>query len=457
MEARSLKYIADACGGELLRGLPLSNVAQISTDSRSVRPGDLFFALSGEQFDGHDFLPEVAAKGAAAVIVGHGRVPAWLTCGVIAVDNPRHALGRLAAHYRQDFTLPVIVVGGSNGKTTTKEIIAALLRQKYATLWSEASYNNDVGVPVTLMKLQKNHGAAVVEAGTNHPGELAPLVRMIQPQFGVITSIGREHLEFFGNIEGVAVEEGALAELLPARGKLFVNGDCELMAKLAHRASAPVVRAGWSAGCDWRALSARMDERGMTFEVASPNVEFSGTYRLGLLGRHQVSNALLAMAVAVELGLTREQVDRALAGCTPPKMRLQVWEAHGVKILDDAYNANADSMLAALQTLRELPCTGRRMAVLGDMAELGEHSAAAHVEVGQSAAECGVDRLITVGRFAGVMAAAARAAGLKEVSEYGEVAQAGSAVKQEVRPGDLVLLKASRATRLERVGEALRG
>lgn len=456
MEARSLKYVAEGCAGELVRGLPGTSIAQVSTDSRSVRAGDLFFALAGDQFDGHDFLPEVAAKGAAAVVVERGRIPAWLSCGVVAVDNPRLALGRLAARYREEFTLPIVAVGGSNGKTTTKELLAALLRQKYPTLWSEASFNNDIGVPVTLLKLQKSHGAAVLEVGTNHPGELAPLVKMLQPQFGIITSVGREHLEFFGSLEGVADEEGWLAELLPERGMLFVNGDNRVMNGLVSRARARVIRVGWSDGCDWRAEKARLDGQGVTFQLRAPQAEFSGEYRLGLIGRHQVINALLAMAVGVELGLSREQIQRALAGCTPPKMRLQLWEAHGVRILDDAYNANADSMLAALQTLRELPCTGRRVAVLGDMAELGEHSTAAHIEVGQSAAECGVDRLLAVGRYAGVMATAARAAGLKEVSEHSEVLDAGPALRSAVKPGDLVLLKASRATRLERVGDALR-
>ncbi len=457
MEPRSLEYVIAAIGGELRAGQPKDVVLRVSTDSRAVQAGDLFFALAGERFDGHDFLPAVMRSGVGAVVVERSRQPvAAAGCAVITVDSPRLALGQLGARYRQDFELPVVAVGGSNGKTTTKELLTAVLREKFEVLRSEASFNNDIGVPVTLLQLNKSHQVAVLEVGTNHPGELAPLVRMSQPRYGVVTSIGREHLEFFGDVPGVVEEEGWLAELLPAAGKLFVNGDSPVMAQVSARTRASVVRVGFEAGSDWRATEVRMDAAGVTFFVASGRAEMRGEYRINLLGRHQVLNALLALAVGTELGLTREQMQRALAGCTPPKMRLQVWESHGVRILDDAYNANADSMLAALQTLHDLPCTGRRMAVLGDMAELGAQQTAAHIEVGERAAELGVNRLFAVGKMAAVTAAAARRRGLEQASEFSEVMAAAAGVKAEVRTGDLVLLKASRATRLERVGAILR-
>src|ERR1019366_5702523 len=254
MEARSLRFIVAACAGELLSGSPETRALRVCTDSRRVLAGDLFFALPGGRLDGHDFVRQAAEKGAVAVVVERKRVPAdWTGCGMIAVENVRTALGQLASAYREDFTLPLVVVGGSNGKTTTKELVASVLRQKVATLWSEASFNNDIGVPLTLLRLEKTHQAAVLEAGTNHPGELAPLLKMIRPNYGVITCIGREHLEFFGDVAGVAQEEGWLAELLPADGKLFVNGDDEWTGRLADRARAEVVRVGFAAGNDWRA------------------------------------------------------------------------------------------------------------------------------------------------------------------------------------------------------------
>lgn len=469
MDPRPLKFIADATAGEILHGSPDTLVRRVCTDSRQVQPGDLFIALAGDKFDGHKFVSEVASKGVAAIMVeranfgvppsgGAGNEPAeaGTPCAVIAVASTRAAYAQLAARYRRDFDIPVIAVGGSNGKTTTKELIAAVLRERGPALWSEASFNNDIGVPHTLLRLEKQHTSAVFEVGTNHPGELAPLVKLIQPRFGVITSIGREHLEFFGDVNGVAQEEGWLAELLPANGILFVNGDCPETEAVASRTRARVVRVGFGPRNNWRASDVRFNEHGVAFQVSSPYDAFSGAYHIGLLGRHQVLNALLAGAVGTEVGLTGEQVGRALAGCTPPKMRLQLWEANGVRVLDDAYNANADSMIAALQTLHDLPCAGRRVAVLGDMAELGAHSVAAHVEVGRRAAELGVNRLFAVGKMAGHLAGAARAAGLSAVTEIAEVAGAGETVRSELLPGDLVLLKASRSTRLERVGEVIR-
>jgi UDP-N-acetylmuramoyl-tripeptide--D-alanyl-D-alanine ligase len=457
VETRSLKFVAEACAGELKRGSGTLTLQGLCTDSRQARPGDLFFAIKGDRFDGHDFLNEVVAKGAVAVVIEREKVPAALPkCAVLVVDNARAALGRLAAEYRREFDLPVIAVGGSNGKTTVKELIASVLRQKWATLWSEASFNNDIGVPLTLLRLEKSHQAAVLEAGTNHPGELAPLVKMIQPKYGVITSIGREHLEFFGDVAGVAREEGWLAELLPADGKLFVHGDSEWTEPVARRTRATVMRVGFGDKNDWRARGVRLDKNGATFRVEASKAEFGGEYRVNLLGRHQVLNALLTVAVSEELGLGRSAVRDGLADCKPARMRMQFWEAGGVRVLDDAYNANADSTIAALETLCDLPLQGRRVAVLGDMAELGAHSEAAHAEIGRRAAELGISQLFAVGKMAPVIAAAARAAGLSRVLEFADVEAARNAVKNFLKTGDVVLLKASRASRLERIAETLK-
>jgi len=441
-----------------LQGKLETQVSRVCTDSRQVQAGDLFVPLTGDKFDGHDFFNEVVTKGAAAVVVEHARrVEFPPGCGVVGVGNSRTALGKLGAAYRKDFSPAVIAVGGSNGKTTTKELIAAVLRQKLATLWSEASFNNDIGVPLTLLRLEKSHQAVVLEVGTNHPGEIAPLVRMIQPKFGVITTIGREHLEFFADVAGVAQEEGMIAELLPSDGKLFLNGDNEWSDAVARRAKAAVVRVGTSAKCDWRARNIKLDKSGAMFSIGSPDAEFNGGYQIALLGRHQVVNALFAVALGAELGLNRREIERGLAECAPPKMRLQLWEAAGVRVLDDSYNANEDSMFAALQVLQELPCKGRRVAVLGDMAELGAHSESAHAAVGRRAAELGVEQLIAVGKMAGTMAQAARGAGLSRVIELADADAATAAIKSFLKPGDTVLLKASRASRLERIAQALRG
>jgi UDP-N-acetylmuramoyl-tripeptide--D-alanyl-D-alanine ligase len=458
VETRNVEFILGACAGKLLAGLPDTLVKRVNTDSRAAQPGDLFVALAGERHDGHEFLRDVAQKGVAAVMIEADKIPTDLPkCAVIAVENTRRALGQVAARYRSDFSLPVVAVGGSNGKTTTKELLASILRQKLATVWSEASFNNDIGVPLTLLRLEKKHQAGVMEVGTNHPGELAPLLGMVQPRMGIITNIGREHLEFFNDLAGVAREEGTLAEKLPAGGILFMNGDSEWTPEIVHRTRARAIRVGVGERNDWRATNIRLANQGVAFRVAAPGGDFSGEYRINLWGRHQVMNALLAMAVGVEMGLSRAEIEKGLADCQPPKMRMQVWESNGVRVLDDAYNANADSVLAALQTLQDMPCKGRRVAVLGDMAELGSHSEEAHREVGRRVAESGVEQLFAIGKMAALIAQAAREAGLNRVFEFAQVEPAALAVKSFLKAGDVVLIKASRAARLERIAEALRG
>jgi UDP-N-acetylmuramoyl-tripeptide--D-alanyl-D-alanine ligase len=245
--------------------------------------------------------------------------------------------------------------------------------------------------------------------------------------------------------------------LLPPTGTLVVSGDDPWTGALLERTRAAVIKVGLKGGNHWQASDLRLDTQGVTFGVTGPKPEFSGTFRVRLLGRHQAVNALFAIALGAEFGLHREQIQRGLEECRPAKMRLELWELNGIRVLDDAYNANADSMGIALQTLQDLPCKGRRVAVLGDMAELGAYSDAAHQEVGQRAAELGVGQLFVVGKMAGVMARGARNAGLNRVLEFAEVETAANAVKQFLKSGDVVLLKASRATRLERIAEVLRG
>ena len=456
MEPRTLQYMADACEGCRLTGSPETVAHRVCTDSRAAQRGDLFVALSGERYDGHAFLDEVARKGAAGLLVERPKAPSPSPdCGVIAVDNTRQAFGRIAARYRRDFSLPLIAVAGSNGKTTTKNLLAAVLSRRFNTLSSQASFNNDIGVPTTLLQLDKNHEVAVLEFGANHPGELAPLLGMAAPQIGVVTSIGREHLEFFGDLRGVLDEEGSIAEILPAGGKLFVNGDSWGVEEIERRARVAVVRAGFAAGNQWRSTRVRMDESGTAFSVQAGEPGFCRDFRIRLFGRHQVINTLLAIAVAAELGLTPGEVEEGLLACAPAKMRLEFCVINRVRVLDDSYNANADSMRAALETLRDFPCRGRRVAVLGDMAELGAHAAEAHAEVGRFAAAARVDHLLAVGSMASVTSQAARDAGLNSVQEFVEISAAAEALRDFVGPDDLVLLKASRIMALERVKELL--
>ncbi len=450
MEARPLQYIAEATGGRIIQGDGGAFVHRVSTDSRHVETEDLFIALRGERFDGHKFVEQAEQGGAVALLVDR---PVKTQCAVVEVDDTHLALGRLAARYRRDFHIPVVGVAGSNGKTTTKDLLASILIRHYATVWSPASFNNDVGVPLTLLRMENFHHAAVLELGTNHPGELAPLVRMSLPKYGIITSIGREHLEFFGDLEGVAQEEGMLGELLPSGGKLFLYGDSQWSKPVAARSAAPVCTVGLDVGNDWRAEMVRVLPEGVVFKAVGG---MAGEYHLRLLGRHQVTNALLAMAVAAELGVSEETVRAGLAECRPPQHRLQLSEVDGIRVLDDAYNANVDSVNASLGVLADLPCEGRRILVLGSMAELGEWTRAAHEEVGQGAAALGIDILVAIGKEAGATVVAARSAGLSDALACIDNVAAGESLSECVRPGDVILLKGSRNARLEEVGEYLR-
>lgn len=458
METRSLKWIGEACGGTVQAGFHDRWVNGVATDSRSVGEGELFIALRGERFDGHEFVGNVAGKGAGAVMVNAdqlARVPGG--CPAVVVEDTRHALGLLAAAYRREFDLPVVAVVGSNGKTSTKELVAGVMRRHRHTLWSQASYNNEIGVPLTLLRLESSHEVVVVELGTNHPGELAPLIEMAQPSVGVVTNIAREHLEHFESLEGVFEEEGTLCERLPARGKLLLNADDEWCARLVARSEASVWRLGASASADWWVSDVSAGPDGTLFNVKAPAAGYSGEYRVALLGRHQVFNALFAIGVGALFEVPQAEVREALEAAKPAPGRMQVRQGRGFTVIDDSYNANTDSMIASLDALAELPCSGRRIAVLGDMAEQGAHAEAAHGEVGRHAAAVGIDSLVAVGEMAEVTVGGAVSHGLSNAVAMKVVAGAADYVRQSVKPEDVVLVKASRDMRLERVVEGLCG
>lgn len=369
---------------------------------------------------------------------------------VLRVADARVAYGQLAAAHRREFELPVFGVAGSNGKTSTKDMLASVLGAERNVLRSEASFNNDVGVPATLLKLGPKHEAAVVELGTNHPGELAPLVRMAAPDYGVLTGIGREHLEFFGDLQGVAQEEGMLAELLPSRGKLFLYGDGDWVKPVSQRTQAHVIRVGFEAANDWQVKTVQVEESGTHFSIRAAEDSWSGDYFTPLIGRHQAGNAALAVAAGAALGMGLEALARGLAASPQPRKRLQWAESGGVRWLNDAYNANADSVRASLETLGALKTAGRRFVVLGEMAELGEHAESAHREAGELAVSVAAG-LVAIGQWAEVTAETARAAGLKRVEAVSDAQDAANVLREWVQPKDVVLLKASRAAKLEQI------
>lgn len=457
----SLPFLVRASGGECVSAEPGLTVTRISTDTRTLSAGAAFLALAGEKHDAHQWLSKAMDCGARLLIVNRSRrelIPSG--AAALVVDDTRSAYGRIAAAHRRTLDLPLIAIAGSNGKTSTKEMVAAVLGHLGRVVASEASYNNDVGVPATLLRLDSETRAAVVEVGTNHPGELRPLLSMAAPTGGILTSLGREHLEFFGDLRGVIEEEGTLAEALGASSTLVVNGDSEGIESVIVRAGCRVVRCGEKTGNDWRITRVEPDGEGSRFwlEVtgAANAPEYCGEFRVNVVGRHMVGNAALALAMASVLGVPARSARAGLESCRPARMRMNLHDFGGIRVIDDAYNANPDSMLAALRTLHDLPCAGRRVAVLGQMAELGPHSETAHEEVGRAAAHYGVERLFAVGRHAQRMVDAARNASLKECHAFPDAATAAEATLQTLRTGDTVLVKASRSTQLETVVNRLR-
>ncbi len=457
MEPRPIHELATSCGGQVTRGDARAIVRRIVIDSRHVQAGDLFVAIRGERHDGHRFVAEAVQRGAVGVVVESGAgISETRDCCVVRVEDTRRALGDMASWHRRAFAIPVVAVVGSNGKTTTKNLVASVLAARFRTLFSEASYNNEIGVPLTLLGLEGAHEAAVVEAGTNHPGELVPLLEMIRPTVGVLTGIGREHLEFFGDLDGVLDEEGVIGEHVDGGGVLVVNSDAPGIERVIGRARVPVVRVGCGVSAEWRVLSAVVGDEGTEFAILAPVREYEGKYKLRLLGKHQAVNAALAVAVGARLGLSRDEIVSGLLLCGAAAHRMQMLRFGGVRVLDDTYNANADSMRAALDTLKELPCKGRRIAVLGEMCEQGSKSEALHAEVGGYAVSAGVSHILAVGRWARVYGEAARRAGPVEVLEFDDKGAAAGALCDFVRDGDLVLVKASRVMRMEDIVEAVR-
>lgn len=456
MENRTLHFFADASQGELVGVRPDTLVSRVCTDSRDVQPGDLFVALCGLNHNGHDHVPDAIRAGAVAAVVNRSEAGRFGNVPRLVVTGTRVALGRMATRYREGFRLPLVAVAGSNGKTTTKEMLGTILSGCFETLRSRESFNNDIGVPRTLLDLEARHLAGVVEVGTNHPGELAPLLRMVQPRIGVLTHIGEEHLEHFGSLAGVLEEEGWIGEFLPPDGVLVLPGDAAWSDAVVARTRARIVRVGAGPRADWRVLGTETDAEGTTFGVRGPRSGLSGEYRISLLGRHQVMNAVLALAVAAEFGLNRDEMQRGLAACRPPRWRMNRWRFEGVEVIEDCYNANLDSMLAALEALRGYPCPGRRVAVVGGMAELGSHTARAHAAVGRRAVDLGIDRLIGVGDAAAITVEAAAESGMENAVSVDSLETAAAALRAFLRPGDCLLVKGSRSARLERLGAMLR-
>ncbi|MFA6469410.1 MAG: UDP-N-acetylmuramoyl-tripeptide--D-alanyl-D-alanine ligase [Bacteroidota bacterium] len=451
--AKDLQHLTDAelINKELLKRRPVTGV---STDSRAVAKGDLFFALKGENFDAHNFIDAVIKAEAAAVVVHrewaqkHDLYFRTFPCAFVIVNDTTVAFGELGRIYRRKFDIPVIAIGGSNGKTTTKEMVTAVLRMKYNVLNTQGNLNNHIGVPQTLFRLRAHHDAAVVEIGTNHFGELKYLCSIAEPTHGLITNIGKEHLEFFGDEAGVAKEEKELFRYLNENGgTAFVNCDDRFLTD-----DADSMKRSFSYGvmskADVRAKKVDLNELGnASFDAVWQKKSVSIGIRLSVPGMHNVTNALAAVAVGLKMKVKPKKIADALAKFTSASKRMEVLSLNGIVILNDTYNSNPDSVIAALKTLKTFRNSGRKVVVLGDMRELGETSKREHTNIGVIVAEMNFDMLFTVGPFSKYTAEAFGGNALHVQSKEALTAQLQKVLSQ----GDVVLVKGSRGMKMEEV------
>lgn len=455
--------IARQAHGDVAVGDAAARVTSWAFDSRALRPGACFVALHGGR-DGHDFVPAAFESGAHVALVE--RVPS-LTLpqgrAVVRVDDPLTALQALARQAREARPgMEVVAVAGSTGKTSTKDLLAAVLAPLGCDA-NEESFNNEFGLPITLLNAPEAARVVITEMGERRPRDLEKLCEIARPDVGVVTNVGLAHAEFLGGQEGVAAVLLELLTALPASGTAVLNADDPWTPKLAAKCAARVVTVGRAAGADYVVDDIVLDDRlRPSFALRGPRGPRSRRpaahrFQVPLHGEHHVANAAMAVVVASDVfGLPFDEVEAALAGARRGRWRMELIETPaGVTLLNDAYNANPASMEAALHALARLPVTGRRVAILGDMRELGVHAADAHAGIGRLAGDLGIDSVIGVGDGGAAIAGAARAAGVAEVQSVADADAALVAARALVAPGDGVLVKASRALALERVADAL--
>lgn len=430
---------------------PEKPCADVSTDSRTLRPGELFVAIKGHRFDGHNFAVQALEQGAAGAVVERWPLPGVgpePTGAVWKVDDALTALGALARFHRERFRVTLAAVTGSSGKSTTKTMLAHILSGSREVLATPGTQNNRIGVPLTLFRLEPKHRAAVLELGTNQWGEIRALTEICRPTAGVVTNIGPAHLETFGDLRGVLREKGGLWEGMAPGAPVALNGDDPLLREAGKNLSRPVVWFGTGPECQVRGSDF---SGGMEGGRCCVNGRWE--LQIPLLGRYNLLNALAALTCAQLLGEDLGAAVRRLSDVPALPGRLTCASRDGLWIVDDTYNANPGSLRAALDALSEFPRAGRTIAVLGDMLELGGRSEELHAEAGRQAARAGVDGLIAVGPQARRLLEAAWAAGLDRSAGrfFSTPEEAGEFLAETARPGDVVLVKGSRGMQMERV------
>ncbi len=459
----SIDEILLATEGELVCGSKERLIdAGVSIDSRLILPGQLFIAINGENFDGHDFIWQVIDMGVTGVVFSNEleieRIPEGV-CAVRVKDTTA-ALGHLAAYYRSKFDIPVIGITGSNGKTTTKEMLGDVLSKQWHVLRNKKNFNNNIGLPLTLFELDASTQCCVVELGMNHPGEIAYLTNIARPMVGVITNVAESHIGHFEGKEAIARAKFELIECMGEKGIAVLNADDPLIAgTIKQGIAASVITFGMNDEADVFAADVKEDDSGIRFRVVLNEVNSQEIF-MPVHGLHNVYNALAVCGVLSALKLDLSLAALGLNEFKLPDSRMEITERNGLRIINDAYNANPGSMKAALLTLSRLTCStcstcsGRKIVVMGDMLELGKWSRELHEEMGRYARDIGVDILVTVGQDAAFAVSEARVGGLESFA-CKDNNEALSVLKGLVKPGDVVLVKGSRGMRMEQIVEGL--
>ena len=452
-----LDEIAKATGGKLSANCGSLECGGISIDTRSVGAGNLFVAIKGAHFDGHDFLEKARASGAAALLVrGGARVPEGAAS--VEVGDTERALGDIAAWWKTKFAIPRVAITGSNGKSTTKEMAAAVAGAMGSVLKTEGNFNNLIGLPLTVFRMDDSHRVAILEMGMNAPGEIKRLTEVADPDIGIITNVTAAHLERLHTVDTVAKAKGELFETMREDAVAVVNGEDRRVRELGRSRRGKTIVFGMQNDFDVRFL--HMDTTGldsMDLKLSVMGREFE--VRLPVPGAHNVMNALAAVSIGVALGIDPGDAVERLAGFKPMAMRMErVQLANGARVVNDSYNANPESMRAAFRTVGSARRAGRFVAALGDMLELGDASPELHRQVGEAAAQLGVGRLYLVGDFAKEIARGAACGGLpeSEVVFCGGIDELKDIVEGELQAGDVLLVKGSRGMRMERLVEHLK-
>ena len=453
-----LNFILKSTSGTLISGDPNAEFRGVSTDSRNITEGDIFFALKGENFNGQDFLNQAFESGASGAVIEDSPAREYNSKTLIHVSSTLRALGDLASSWRLSFpNLKVAAITGSNGKTTTKEMTWSIVSLRHNTLKNTGNFNNLIGLPLTLFDLDNTYTAAVVEVGMNDFGELSRLSEIAVPDIGAITNIGHAHLEKLGGLDGVARAKGELVENFSKDNIFVVNIDDERVKKIADALDCQKITYGINSN---DAMISASEIKSNDLSHISFNMSISGDVmpiKMRGIGLHNVMNSLCAAGISISLGCSHEQIREGLANYTPTKMRLQVLDTpYGFKIINDAYNANPDSMRRAVDELVRLKGGGNTVAVLGDMLELGEGSEEEHYQLGKYVLNSGVDNLISYGSFSNrtLDGYVNSKKGLPAKSHT----EAAQLVLELTKPGDLVLIKGSRGSRMEQIiNEILKG